>query len=164
MLIAAKDMLEVDKLKYALNGEFEMKDLGATKKILGVKIRRDRKAGKVFLTHKGFVEKVLDRFDMLDAKPVSTPMDSHFRLSVALSRQSDDDKNYMSRVPYANVVGSMMYVMVCTRPDIAQSVSVVSRYMPIPARFIGKQLSGFLDIYGVHLFLVWILARQKMVL
>ena len=70
MLIAAKDMSEVDKLKALLKQEFEMKDLRAAKKILGMEIHRNRQEGKLFLSQKKYIEKVLERFGMLDAKPV----------------------------------------------------------------------------------------------
>ncbi|KAL5740548.1 hypothetical protein ACOSQ2_029728 [Xanthoceras sorbifolium] len=134
MLIAAKDMFELNKLKSELSGEFEMKDLGAAKKILGMEIRRDKAAGKLYLTQKSFVEKVLERFGMKNAKPVSTPLAAHFKLSAAMSPQLDNDIEYMSHVPYSSAVGSLMYAMVCTRPDIAHAVSVVSRYMSNPGK------------------------------
>lgn len=51
-----------------------------------------------------------------------------------MSPQSVGEKEYMARVPYTSVVGSLMYAMVCTRPDIAQAVSVVSRYMSCPGK------------------------------
>lgn len=50
LLIAAKDMSEINRLKKQLSGEFEMKDFGGAKKILGMEIRRDRLAGKLCLT------------------------------------------------------------------------------------------------------------------
>ena len=50
MLIAAKNITDINHLKALLNGEFEMKDLGGSKKILGMKIRRDRGVRKLFLT------------------------------------------------------------------------------------------------------------------
>ena len=53
MLITAKDKEEIRKVKVQLNKEFEMKDLGAAKKILGMEILRDRKAGKLYLSQKG---------------------------------------------------------------------------------------------------------------
>lgn len=49
----------------------------------------------------------------------------------------------MSKVPYAGIVGSIMYVMVCTRPDVAQSVSMVSGYMANQEKGIGKLSSGY---------------------
>jgi hypothetical protein len=108
MLIAAKDKSEIAKLKAPLNLEFEMKDLGATKKILGVEIIRDRKSGMLYLSHRGYIKKVLRRFNMQDAKPVSTLLAPHFRLSLDLCPASDEDIKYMSRLPYSSVVGSLM--------------------------------------------------------
>ena len=55
----------------------------------------------------------------------------------------------MAKVPYASAIGSLMYVMVCTRPDIAQAVGAVSRYMNNPENYIGKRSNGSSDICGV---------------
>ncbi|KAG8481139.1 hypothetical protein CXB51_025904 [Gossypium anomalum] len=88
MLIAAKDKGEIRKVKAQLSEEFEMKDLGPAKKILGMEILRDRKTSKLYLSQKGYIEKLLCRFNMRSAKPVSTPLAAHFRLSSALSPQS----------------------------------------------------------------------------
>ena len=63
-LIEAKDKEKIRKVKVQLNKEFEMKNLGATKKILGMEILRDRKASKLYLSQKGYIEKVLHRFNM----------------------------------------------------------------------------------------------------
>ncbi|KAL0446162.1 UNVERIFIED_CONTAM: Retrovirus-related Pol polyprotein from transposon TNT 1-94 [Sesamum latifolium] len=65
---------------------------------------------------------------------VNTPLAPHFKLSASLSPKSEEEGEYMSRVPYANVVGSLMYAMVCTRPDISQAVGLVSRYMHDPGK------------------------------
>ena len=81
MLIAAKSMSEVNKLKILLSREFSMKDLGATKKILGMEILRERALGRLWLYQSGYVRKVLERFSMENAKPISTPLANHFRLS-----------------------------------------------------------------------------------
>jgi hypothetical protein len=74
------------------------------------------------------------RFGMNNVKPVQIPLASHFNLSLGLCPSNDEEKDYMSRVPYANVVGSLMYVMVSTRPDISHAVGVVSRYMENPGK------------------------------
>ncbi|KAG8489513.1 hypothetical protein CXB51_017534 [Gossypium anomalum] len=134
MLIAAKDKGEIRKVKAQLSEEFEMKDLGPVKKILGMKILRDRKTSKLYLSQKGYIEKLLCRFNMRSAKPVSTPLAAHFRLSSTLSPQSDDEIEYMSHVPYSSAVGSLMYAMVCSRPDLSYAVSAVSRYMANPGK------------------------------
>ena len=71
---------------------------------------------------------------MQSAKPVSTPLAAHFRLSSALSPQSDDEIEYMSHVSYFSAVGSLMYAMVCSRLDLSYTVSAVSRYIANPGK------------------------------
>jgi len=61
-------------------------------------------------------------------KLVNVPLASHFKLSLELCPSNKEENKYMSRAPYVNVVGCLMYGMVCTRPDISQEVGVVSRY------------------------------------
>eukprot|EP01018_Ginkgo_biloba_P001714 Gb_30736 [translate_table: standard] len=60
---------------------------------------------------------------------VSTPLASHFKLTKEMCPKTQEQIDYMSKVPYSSIVGSLMYVMVCTRLDIAYVVGVVSRYM-----------------------------------
>ncbi|KAJ4712638.1 Retrovirus-related Pol polyprotein from transposon TNT 1-94 [Melia azedarach] len=134
MLIAAENKSDVQKLKDLLSVEFEMKDLGAARKILGMEIYRDRSKKKLFLSQKGYIQKILSRFGMSTAKPIDTLSAANAHLSIAFAPKSVEEKEYMSRVPYASVVGSLMYAMVCSRPDLAQSVSVVSRFMGEPGK------------------------------
>ncbi|KAK1686989.1 hypothetical protein QYE76_047837 [Lolium multiflorum] len=134
MLIAAKRKKEITTLKSQLSSEFEMKDLGAAKKILGMEITRDRKSSVLFLSQQNYIQKVLHRFNMHDAKSVSTPIASHFKLSALQCPSIDEDIEYMSRVPYSSAVGSLMYAMVCSRPDLSYAMSLVSRYLADPGK------------------------------
>jgi len=77
---------------------------------------------------------VLVRFGMEGAKAISKPMPLHIQLSGKRSLISEKDKNYMEKVSYASAVGSLMYVMVCTRPDIAQTVGLVCLFMSNPGK------------------------------
>lgn len=133
MLIAAEKMCDIKKLKELLSSEFEMKDLGAAKKILGMEIFRDREKKKLFLSQKAYIEKVLTRFGMLNVKPIDTPCAANFHPTMS-DEMSEGEIDYMSRVPYASAVGILMYAMVCTRPDLAHAVSVVSRFMVQPRK------------------------------
>ncbi|KAH9310392.1 hypothetical protein KI387_025427, partial [Taxus chinensis] len=67
-----------------------------------------------------------------NSKPVSTPMTEHFKLNKVQFPTPHEDLEYIAWVPYDSAVGSLMYAMVCTRPDIAQVVGVVSRFMANP--------------------------------
>ena len=81
MLIASKSRFAIDILKKDLFSEFEMKDLGEVKKALGMEITRDRRSAKVSLTQKGYLQKVLQRFNIdKNTKSVSTPLAHHFKL------------------------------------------------------------------------------------
>ncbi|KAI9188574.1 hypothetical protein LWI28_025413 [Acer negundo] len=134
MLVAGANLEEINNLKKQLSSEFKMKDLGAAKQILGMRISRDEQRGTLQLSQAEYVCKVLQRFNMSDAKPVRTPLASHFRLSMEQCPETDEEKDFMGRVPYASVIGSLMYAMVCTRPDISNAVGVVSRYMSNPGK------------------------------
>ena len=112
ILIAGKSKVEIGKLKLQLNKEFEMKDLGEAKKILGIEIQRDRLKGTVCLSQKAYLQKILRRFSMDEnIKVVSTPLAPHFKLNATLSSSTDEE--YVSRVSYQSAVGSLMYAMVC---------------------------------------------------
>jgi hypothetical protein len=152
MLIATKSIAEVNKLKVLLSREFEMKDLGIAKKILGMEIHRNRDTKRLWLFQAGYVNKVLERFSMENAKPVSTLLANHFRLSTSQCPKTIEETKDMSKVPYASAVGCLMYAMVYTRPDLAHAVSVVSKYMANPGKqhwdavkWIFRYLKGTID-------------------
>ncbi|RVW56848.1 Retrovirus-related Pol polyprotein from transposon TNT 1-94 [Vitis vinifera] len=108
MLVACKEKRHLEQVKEMLKAEFEMKDLGSAKRILGNR----RKTG---------------------AK-VSTPLGQHFRLSITQAPETHEEKRFMERIPYASMVGSVMYTMVCSQPDLAYAVSMISRYMSCPGK------------------------------
>ena len=65
-------------------------------------------------------------------KYVSTPMAPHFKLKATLPPTTVEKREYMTHVLYASAVGSLMYAIVCTPPDLSHAVSMVSRYMHDP--------------------------------
>ena len=71
---------------------------------------------------------------MLDAKPVGSTLTTNYKLSGKQSPRTKVDKVEMMKIPFASAVGSLMYAMVCTRPDIGYAVGVVSRFMSNPGR------------------------------
>ncbi|GKB29090.1 retrovirus-related pol polyprotein from transposon TNT 1-94 [Tanacetum coccineum] len=129
MLVAGSDMAEIKKLKRQLSQEFEMKDLGSAKQILGMSIIRDKTKGTLRLSQEKYIGKVLEKFNMKDAEARCQPLGDHFKLSKKQAPKTEASRRRMAKVPYASAVGSVMYAMVCTRPDIAHAVGVVSRFM-----------------------------------
>lgn len=72
---------------------------------------------------------------MSKRRPVSTPLAAHFKISSEFCSKTDEELELMSNIPYSSAVGSLMYVMVCTRPDLTYAVSMVSRYMHNPGKY-----------------------------
>ena len=134
MLIVGQDAGVIGNLKKDLFKSFDMKDLGPARQILGMQILRDRKAKKLWLSQEKYIERVLERFNMKHAKPVSTPLGSHFKLRKKSCSSSKKEKEDIASTIYSSAVGSLMYAMVCTRPDIAHAVGVVSRFMVNPGK------------------------------
>ena len=71
---------------------------------------------------------------MQDSKPVKVPIPVGVKLSVEQCPKTQEEEEYMSRVPYASAVGSLMYAMFCSRPDIARAMGVLSKFMSKPGK------------------------------
>lgn len=129
MLVTGSSMKIICDLKQLLAQNFAMKDLGAAKRILGMRIIRDRQNKENRLSQEKYITEVLERFGMKDLKPVVTPLPDHFHLSSEMCPDTQEDKDFTKYIPYSSAVGSLMYAMICTRPDISHAVGVVSRFM-----------------------------------
>jgi len=116
-MLAFKSRFTIDKLKKDLFFKFEIKDLSEMKKMLSMEIERHRKGDNVSLTQKGYLKKIFQKFNINDTKSVSTPLAPHFKLKVTMS-PTVEEREYMTHVLYTSVVGSLMYAMVCIRPDL----------------------------------------------
>jgi hypothetical protein len=111
-----------------------MKNMGKAKRILGMDIDRNIKTSKLWLTQTKYIKRILARFNMKDAKPVSLSLAVHFKLSHAQCPTTVKEKELMFKVLYDKAVGSLMYLMVCTRPEISLAMGKVSRYMSNPGK------------------------------
>ncbi|TQD95783.1 hypothetical protein C1H46_018622 [Malus baccata] len=134
MLIVGQDASMIKKLKEKLSKSFDIKNLGPAKQILGMEIIRDRKSKKLWLSQEKYVERVLERFNMKAAKSVSSSLANHIKLSKKSCPKTYEEKEKMAVVPYFSAVRSIMYAMVCTWPDIAHAVGVVSRFLSNPGK------------------------------
>ena len=105
-----------------------MKDLDPTQKILGMQITRDKHRGILQLSQLEYINRVLQRFDMGDTKLVIAPFARHLHLSKDQSPQIKQERDFMSKVPYA-LRHWEFDVSVCTRPNIGYAVGVVISFM-----------------------------------
>nr|GEU33287.1 retrovirus-related Pol polyprotein from transposon TNT 1-94 [Tanacetum cinerariifolium] len=112
------------------------------RKILGMEIFKDMGSQTLKVSQSGYVQKILNNYRVANGKSVFVPLGTHFKVSLKDCPSCDWDVERISKVLYANAVGSLMYLMVFTRPDIAYVVSIVSRDQ-------GKHVDvdGFIDEY-----------------
>lgn len=94
-----------------------------------MQITRDKQRRILFFSQVQYINRVLKRFNIGKVKSVSKPLAIHFCLSKDQSPQTEEEREFMAKIPYAPVIGSLMYAMVCTRTNISHAVGVVSKFM-----------------------------------
>ncbi|GKC84627.1 hypothetical protein Tco_1140344 [Tanacetum coccineum] len=109
-----------------------MKDLGEAAYILGIKIYRDRSKRLIGLCQSGYIEKILKRFYMENSIRRSIPMQEKLKLSKSQGASTPIEVKRMQTVPYALVMGSIMYAVRCTHPDVAFAQNITSRVQQNP--------------------------------
>jgi hypothetical protein len=134
MLLVGNNMDVINEVKSQLSSKFDMKDLGVANFIMGMEIKRDHANKKLWLNQRKIVEMILQRFNMHGSKPIKVSIPIGVKLSADQCPKTQEEEEDMSHVLYANVVGSLMYAMICTRPNISHAVGVLSRYMSKPRK------------------------------
>jgi hypothetical protein len=124
----------IDRTKSELSGKYTIKDLGPVKFLLGWEITRDREAKTLSISQKGYIERTLEKFGMLNCASVSTPMTPGVRLTREQCATAHEDVEQMDSKPYQALVGTLMYLMVSTRPDICHAVGVLAQFMHQPGK------------------------------
>src|ERR1041385_7018640 len=132
ILLIGNDKKFLEEVREYLNGQFSMKDLGEAAYILGIKIYRDRPNRRLALSQSTYIDKILKRFSMGNSKRGLLPVIKGVKLSVTQCPTTAKEKEEMSSTPYASAIGSLMYAMLCTRPDLALAISMTNRYQSNP--------------------------------
>jgi len=168
LIIIGKDEELKSSFKRELEKEFEMKDLGKLKYILGIEVEYLKNGLKI--SQKKYVREVLTRFGMENKSPLSTPsieeltqeknwenqefphLESSEIVEDQLESKQADAEQFKSKFPYREAIGALQYLSVCTRPDISMAVSSASRFMEDPkdhhigaVRRIFRYLVGTID-------------------
>jgi hypothetical protein len=128
ILLIGNDILMMEVIKSSLRKSFSMKDLGEASYIFGIKIYRHRSKRLIRLSQDAYIDKILNRFNMQDSKKDFLPMSHGITLSKKQCRKDPDEHKRMRVIPYASAIGSIMYAMICTCPDVTYALSATSRY------------------------------------
>jgi hypothetical protein len=131
ILLIKNDIPMMEVVKFSLKKSFLMKDLGHVAYILGIKIYRDRSKRLIGLSQDAYINKILNRFNLQDSKKGFLPMSHGITLSKKQCPSEPDEQERMRVIPYALAIGSIMYAMLCTRPDVSYALSATSRYQSI---------------------------------
>ena len=129
IILAGKSDKKLKEVKDKLAKYFEVKDMGQLHYFLGLKVVQDQDKGTVFIGQPGYIESVLEKFGMQDAKAVKTPVSSGSKLVKAT-----EDEEPADQCVYQSAVGSLLYLSTRTRPDIAFAVSNVATFCSNPAK------------------------------
>ena len=132
ILLLGNDIPLLQSAKTWLGICFSMKDMREAAYILGIRIYKDRLNKVIGLSQDTYIDKVLHTFNMHDSKKDFIPMSHGITLSKTQCPSTHDERERMSKIPYASAIGSIMYVMLCTRPDVACALSMTSRYQSDP--------------------------------
>lgn len=119
MLFSSRSLMnKKEEIKNSLKEEFEMKDMGQASHILGMRITRNENI--ITLDQSSYIRRILDRFHMSECNPSQTPMETGLKL------KKSETKN--CKLDYRNLIGCLMYLSVCSRPDISFAVSYLSQF------------------------------------
>ena len=129
IILAGRSDDRIKEVKDALSQKFNIKDMGKLHYFLGVSVVQDEAQGSTWIGQPTYIEKVLRKFGMQDAKPVGTPVDVNTKLLNAT-----DEEECIDQSLYQSAVGSLMYISVNTRPDITYAVSNLARFSSKPTK------------------------------
>ncbi|KAG9453398.1 hypothetical protein H6P81_006302 [Aristolochia fimbriata] len=135
ILLMRNDLDIVLRIKEWLKTQFDMKDMGEDSFILGIKIESDKKIKKLLLSQERYLDNLLKRFGVIGWKTIDfiSRFINRQVYQRKLTPSSDEKRLKMQSIPYAQVVGSLTYAMLCTRSDLGFVVNLVSRYQSNPS-------------------------------
>ncbi|GJV31848.1 retrotransposon protein, putative, ty1-copia subclass [Tanacetum coccineum] len=132
ILLVGNSVAMLQEVKYWLCKYFSMKDLGEAVYILGIKIICDTSKRLIALSQSAYLDKTLKKFRIENSKKRYTPMMEKLDYRKSQGAKTPTEVQRMQRVPYASAIGSIMYAVRCTRPDVAFTQNLCSRFQQNP--------------------------------
>src|SRR5271170_2458735 len=141
-LILLTDSSEtMSELKLEITQAFEMTDCGELHYFLGLRVQRDRARRILTLNQGHFVDQILMCFNMTDCHPISTPLDPSIQLKRSdgggydnnnNNNNNNKETNYTDETLFRQIIRSLMFLIIGTRPDIAAAISIISQFFMKP--------------------------------
>lgn len=152
LLVVTSNSNLQDEVKASLSALFNIQDFGEARSFLGINIRRDRAAGTISLDQEFYIKQKLDELGLESCREYSTPM-STSDMTWSAAEGEENQLDSVRHTTYQNAVGSLLYLMTQTRPDICYAVGVVSRFMSKPCErhwTLVKRIFGYLKRTAEH--------------
>jgi hypothetical protein len=134
LTIVTSTLALMEEVKEGLKKRLRITDQGEIHWILGISIKRDRANKTIMLGQVSYLNSILQRYGFENVKRLAMPMDPHVQLSSDQAPKTQAEFAAMRNVPYREAVGSLMYLAMGTRPDIAYAVGIVSRFCQNPGQ------------------------------
>jgi hypothetical protein len=148
--IAGDSLKHIKELKALLSSRYEMTDLGKIDSYLGVSITRDRSLRLLEIDQSCYIREIINHFRMSDSNPARTPLPSGVEMHLV---RYEEQASASEIKAYQQVIGSLLYVQIGTRPDISFAVSRLVQYASNPslqhmqlAKYVLTYLSGTADL------------------
>jgi len=130
IILFAQSIDRINEVKSLLMSEYDIRDLGRVSYLLGITVKHEE--GKIRLSQELYINKLLKMYGMDDCRISKTPMDQGVKLSKCDCPHSDVERDQMEGIPYQQLIGSLMYVALATRPDILFAVTKLSQFNSNP--------------------------------
>lgn len=134
LLFFYNNAAKLGELKLFLSTNFEMKDIGPATECLRMRINQSTNGDRIEVNQSAYIREMLAKFNMTDCNPISTPVDPNQELTKGMSPKTKEEADEMAGIPYQEAVGSILYLVQCTRPDLAFAVNNVSRFNQNPGK------------------------------
>ena len=131
-IIIGSTLARMQSIKDSVALHFQITDLGQATYFLGLQFERNTSNKHIFIHQSKLISSVISQVQLLDASPVPVPMDPYSKLSISDCPADAAQKLAMTQFPYRSVIGSLLYLSLCTRPDISSAVNILSRYVSNP--------------------------------
>ena len=132
MAVTSKRKVDAEKFKAQIKNYWDITDHGPIKWFLGFEIRRDRKSRTIAINQRAYIEKMVDKFYLTNAKKVTTPMDPNVHYSIDQSPSTTNQLACMKGVPYSEAIGSVLWPVVVSRPDAAYAIGILAQFIQNP--------------------------------
>jgi len=127
MVVAGNSRKSIDQFKSELGRYLEITDLGEIRWLLGFEVRRQRSERTISINQCAYIESIASRFQLLDSKPIHTPIDP----GTILDASQCPDKAIEH--PYREACGSVLWPAIISRPDVSFAIGLLTQFMQNPS-------------------------------